>query len=73
MAHALRFLMVGGGKAVCRAMGVLVQHMAVKVSDKAEIRREAGPCLLVDSRISQCLSGNQLSRFWEIPSKLLVP
>ena len=48
-AHTLRFirfLMVGGGQAVCRAVGVLVQHMAVKVPDKAEFRREAAEAIV---------------------------
>ena len=33
--------MVGGGQAVCRAVGVGVHHMAAKVPDKVEFRREA--------------------------------
>ena len=49
MAHTLSFigfLMVGGGQAVCRAVGVLVHHMAVMVPDKAEFRREAAEAIL---------------------------
>ena len=39
--HNLRFfrvLMVVGGQAICRGVGVLVQHMVVMVPDKAEFR-----------------------------------
>ena len=49
MAHTLSFigfLMVVGGQAVCRAVGVLVHHMAVMVPDKAEFRREAAEAIL---------------------------
>ena len=48
-AHTLRFirfLMVGGGQSVCKAVAVLVQHMAVKVPDKAEFRREAAEAIV---------------------------
>ena len=48
-AHTLRFvrfLMVGGGQPVCKAVCVLVQHMAVKVPDKAEFRREAAEAIV---------------------------
>jgi len=49
MPHTLRFigiLMVVGGQAVCRAMGVLVHHMPVMVPDKSEFRREAAEAIL---------------------------
>ena len=42
----IRFLMVEGGQAVCRRVGVLVQHMAAKVPDKAEFRREAAAAII---------------------------
>ena len=48
-AHSLRFirfLMVGGGEALCKSVAVLVQHMAVKVPDKAEFRREAAEAIV---------------------------
>ena len=48
-AHTLRFirfLMVGGGQAACRAASVLVQHMAAKVHSKAEFRREAAEAIV---------------------------
>eukprot|EP00092_Neocalanus_flemingeri_P019653 GFUD01021285.1.p1 GENE.GFUD01021285.1~~GFUD01021285.1.p1 ORF type:complete len:1759 (-),score=675.16 GFUD01021285.1:47-5323(-) len=48
-AHSLRFirfLMVGGGDAVCSSVAVLVQHLAVKVPDKAEFRREAAEAIV---------------------------
>ena len=36
----IRFIMARGGKAVCRAVSLLVQHMAAKVDNDAEFRRE---------------------------------
>ena len=42
-AHTLRFPIVGGRQSVCKA--VLVQHMAIKVPDKAEFRREAAEAI----------------------------
>ena len=48
-AHSLRFirfLMMGGGEALCRSVAVLLQHMAVKVPDKAEFRREAAEAIV---------------------------
>jgi hypothetical protein len=48
-AHTLRFirfLMVGGGQAACRAASVLVQHMAAKVHNKVEFRREAAEAIV---------------------------
>ena len=38
--------MLGGGLSVCHAVSVLVQHLAVKVPDKAEFRREAAEAIV---------------------------
>ena len=37
----IRFLMAGGGQTVCRAVSLLIQHMAAKVDNRAEFRKEA--------------------------------
>ena len=38
--------MSGGGEAANRAVTVLVQHLAVRVPDKAEFRREAAEAIV---------------------------
>ena len=48
-ANSLRFvrvLMMGGGRPVCEAVAVLVQHLSVRVPDKAEFRREAAEAIV---------------------------
>ena len=46
MSRFVRVLMLGGGAPVCRAVSVLVQHLAVRVPDKAEFRREAAEAIV---------------------------
>ena len=38
--------MSGGGEPVCSAVTILVQHLAVRVPDKAEFRREAAEAIV---------------------------
>ena len=53
--------MNGGGEAVCRAVTILVQHLAVRVPDKADFRREAADAIvtllsaLPDAMLSSCV------------------
>ena len=63
-AHSLRFvrlLMRAGGPAVCSAVTVLVQHLAVRVPDRADFRREAAEAILTllsalqESMLSPCV------------------
>ena len=63
-AHSLRFvrfLMRAGGPAVCSAVTVLVQHLAVRVPDRADFRREAAEAILTllsalqESMLSPCI------------------
>ena len=42
----VRVLMRGGGEAASKAVTILVQHLAVRVPDKAEYRREAAEAVV---------------------------
>ena len=53
--------MSAGGEAACRAVTVLVQHLAVRVPDKADFRREAAEAVvtllsaLPEAMLSSCV------------------
>ena len=38
--------MMGGGRPVLEAVSIMVQHLAVRVPDKAEFRREAADAVV---------------------------
>ena len=54
--------MSGGGEPASRAVTILVQHLAVRVPDKAEFRREAAEAIvtllsaLPDPLLSSCVN-----------------
>ena len=62
MFRFVRVLMSGGGEPVSRAVTILVQHLAVRVPDKAEFRREAAEAIvtllsaLPDALLTSCVN-----------------
>ena len=52
----VRVLMKAGGEPICRAVTILVQHLAVRVPDKADFRREAAEAIVsLISGLPDCL------------------